>query len=100
MPESVFDFHFNKSVYSHPRKTTMSKSNNSRKFERFLFKGIHEQPEPNWQRTANSNVDQRTTGGSLGTFSGEINLDDYSVIGSVKYDHENKTEVVNLTSES
>ena len=35
-----------------------------RRFERFVFKGVPEAPEPNYQRELNSNVPDRFTGKS------------------------------------
>lgn len=35
-----------------------------RQFERFLFRGVPEHPEPTWQRKINANVTDRHTGRS------------------------------------
>jgi hypothetical protein len=42
------------------KKITISEK--IRKFERFLFKGVPDQPESTWERNDNSNVSMRTTG--------------------------------------
>lgn len=35
-----------------------------RRFERFLFKGVPEHPEPSWERETSGNVTERRTGKS------------------------------------
>ncbi len=35
-----------------------------RRFERFLFRGVPEHPEPNWEREINANIVDRHTGKS------------------------------------
>lgn len=70
----------------------MSNSKVVRKFERFLFNGVPEQPEPTWERDDNTHVYMRQTGKPQ-TSSHNFDLNESClVIGHFKYDFENNTE--------
>ncbi len=70
----------------------MSTSRISCKFERFLFKGIPEQPEPIWERNANTNIRERQTGKSQNKSSVNNIKDKSKIIGFITYDFDKKTE--------
>ena len=63
----------------------------TRKFERLLFDGVPEQPEPIWERNDNSNVFMRHTGKPQILANNASN--EYSVIiGTFTFDHEKLNE--------
>jgi hypothetical protein len=64
-----------------------------RKFERFLFKGIPEQPEPVWERDDNANVFMRQTGKSQSSSSGSDISTDSQLIGTFTYNLEDQSEL-------
>lgn len=70
----------------------MSTSKIVRKFERFLFKGVPEQPEHTWERNDNSLVAMRQTGKpqSITSFS-EFNSGE-EIIGKYIYNFEEQRE--------
>jgi len=68
----------------------MSTSRITRKFERFLFNGIPERPEPIWERNANTYVSVRHTGQAQ-TCSEQTN-DESKIIGYFTYDFKEQTE--------
>lgn len=70
----------------------MSQSSNIRKFERLLFKGIPEQPEPMYERDTNMNVDARQTGKSQNSNSYLRNKKKLKVVGKLFFDFKNNTE--------
>jgi len=57
-----------------------------RKFERFLFKGISEQPEPTWERNDNTNVEMRKTGKAQSNSVDQSAENEFKVIGEYTYD--------------
>jgi len=59
-----------------------------RKFERFLFKGISEQPEPTWERNDNTNVAMRQTGRAQSTSVDHSEENDFKIVGEFTYDFE------------
>ena len=70
----------------------MSSSKINRKFERFIFNGIPEYPEPIWERDANTIVTVRYTGMSQEVAQNNFHLDASEDIGYFTYDFENETE--------
>lgn len=73
----------------------MQNSRIIRKFERFLFKGIPEQPEPTWERDDNTYVSMRQTGKAQASSAVNKFCNDETIIGEFIYDFENQTEVYN-----
>lgn len=63
-----------------------------RKFERFLFKGITEQPEPTWERNDNTNVAMRQTGKAQSNSVDQNSETDFKIIGEFTYDFEAQKE--------
>lgn len=72
-------------------KFKMSTSRITRKFERFLFNGIPEQPEPIWERDSHTNVSVRHTGRSQAA-SDYNNSGESKLIGYYTYDFEKELE--------
>lgn len=71
----------------------MQNSRIIRKFERFLFKGIPEQPEPTWERDGNPYVSMRETGKAQASSEANQYCNEEKIIGEFTYDFENQTEV-------
>lgn len=79
-----------------PIFTVLKKMHNSRiirKFERFLFKGISEQPEPTWERNDNTNVEMRKTGKAQSISVDKSEENDFQIIGEFIYDFEAQKEI-------
>lgn len=70
----------------------MSTSRLTRKFERFLFNGVPEQPEPIWERDANTNVSVRHTGKSQSISDYSDHSSETKVIGYFTYNFEKEEE--------
>jgi hypothetical protein len=60
-----------------------------RKFERFLFNGIPEQPESTWERDGNTYVSMRESGKSLSNFDEIADNAPFTKIGEYRYDLKN-----------
>jgi hypothetical protein len=57
-----------------------------RKFERLVFRGVPEKPEPNFERTLNADADDRLTNRSqLKPSRSEINDNEATLIANIKY---------------
>lgn len=70
----------------------MQNSRVIRKFERFLFKGIPEQPEPTWERDDNTYVEMRQTGKAQASSENTEISCESKVVGEFFYDYEKQTE--------
>lgn len=71
----------------------MRGSKNIRKFERFLFKGVPEQPETVWERNDNTNVFMRQTGKSQCSPAVTVNpSSEGKVLGYYSFNLEDQTE--------
>lgn len=73
----------------------MKKSNPfraNRQFERFIFNGIPENPQPSWQTNTNAINFSRLTG--MPTTTSEIQHDEndknFKLLGEYEFDHENQ----------
>jgi hypothetical protein len=70
----------------------MSNSKNIRKFERLLFNGIPEQPEPAYERNDYANVSMRHTGKAQASVTPD-SPKNAVVLGHFVYDREKETTV-------
>ena len=77
----------------------MNNSRMTRKFERLLFDGVPEQPEPIWERNDYSHVMMRQTGKSQVPFRHIVNPSAL-IVGTFTFDHIKQEEyyVSNLES--
>ena len=70
----------------------MNSSKIIRKFERMLFKGIPEQPEPTWERHSNTNVSMRETGRAQSAAFVKDVIKDSQILGKISYNYETGEE--------
>lgn len=63
-----------------------------RKFERFLFGGVPEQPEPTWERDDNTYVAMRQTGRAQASYSTPDFVGKSEIIGEFVYDFQQEKE--------
>lgn len=59
-----------------------------REFERFLFRGVPEHPEPMWQRETNSISGERQTGRSQLIRRRSNRITSGELIATITYDHD------------
>lgn len=65
-----------------------------RKFERFLFHGVPDGPEPSFERDSYSHFKERSTGQSTKSAQNKLNLDGAILLGYILDDFENKVEIL------
>ncbi len=70
----------------------MSISKITCKFERFLFDGVHEHPEPIWERDENTHYRVRHTGKSYDSTDDITSQSKSDVLGYFTYDFNTKDE--------
>lgn len=79
----------------------MSKSKIIRRFERFMFHGVPERPEPTFQRNDHASYTERQTGKPTSSSRSSESLQENSIlIGYLKDDFVNQKEIFTRSTSS